>query len=124
MRVPARSVQTACGARKRRRSAAVVSLQSQWKESWHPESEHEDPRLLWVSALGRHVTLHSSATYRQLKLLSAIFQMCPQPTSAQVVALSRHVSIAPEHLNRWFQSRRELTKLQHMQASCVAELFY
>jgi len=89
----------------------------------------QDRPKLWVQAIGCHVSQFSSATALQLKLLSAAFQLCPHPTSEQISALSNHVSIAPQELARWFQSRRTLQEWvrqpgAHLQPATLAELFY
>lgn len=87
-------------------------------------------RKLWVAAIGRHVSPLSCATLLQLKLLSAAFQLCPQPTCEQIDALARHVSLEPEELVAWFQSRRVLQEWvqqpcgAQLQPASLAKLFY
>lgn len=54
------------------------------------------------------VQLLSGATVEQLKLLAAAYKLCPTPTPDQLLAIAERVSIAPDALNVWFQSRKVL----------------
>jgi len=104
--------------RRRQNAAADSSAEAQPQQS-----------KLWVDAIGCHVSLLSGATPLQLKMLAAAFQLCPQPTDEQIEALACHVSMPPDELHTWFESRRTLQEwvLQqgtHLQPATLAKLFY
>jgi len=84
-----------------------------------PSPQPQQHAKLWVESVGCHVSLLSGATPQQLALLSAAFQLCPQPTSEQINALSCHVSIATEELDMWFQSRRVRTCWINIMRTCA-----
>lgn len=84
---------------------------------------------LWLKTIGRRVSPLSSATTRQLAMLSAAFQLCPQPTKDQIVALSAHVCLTPRELETWLESRRALEEWVHQRGTklgpaTLARLFY
>ena len=54
------------------------------------------------------VQLLSGASVEQLKLLAAAYKLCPSPTPEQLLAIAERVSIAPDALGVWFQSRKIL----------------
>jgi len=87
-----------------------------------------DPNLLLVTGVEKPVRILSGASLLQLKLLSAAFQLCPQPTPEQLLAIARHVAVSPEKLETWFQSRRTLQEWVHQQPHLspadLATMFY
>jgi len=93
------------------------------------DGAEQQPPTLWVGAIGKNVSIRSGATPYQLKLLSAAFQLCPQPTSEQLLRLASHMSVAPQELDTWFQRRWALQEWAqapgaHLQPATVARLFY
>ena len=74
------------------------------------------------------VCLQSGATLLQLKLLSAAFKLCPEPSPEQIIAIANRVAVSKEKLEAWFQSRRTLqawiTGQPHLQPADVASMFF
>uniref|UniRef100_A0A7S2B6D3 Homeobox domain-containing protein n=1 Tax=Haptolina brevifila TaxID=156173 RepID=A0A7S2B6D3_9EUKA len=111
--------QTECAKRSPKRSRQSATLDGVVQQS----------SKLWIGAIGKNISIRSNATPHQLKLLSAAFQLCPQPTNEQLLRLSSHVSVTPQQLNAWFQNRRTLqvwaqAKGAHLQPATLARLFY
>jgi len=122
---------TAHGTRRRLEVLSETSESSPCAKRSRQSADGADqqPPTLWVGAIGKNVSIRSGATPYQLKLLSAAFQLCPQPTSDQLLRLASHMSVAPQELDTWFQRRRALQEWAqapgaHLQPATVARLFY
>mmetsp|Transcript_14568 Transcript_14568/g.43342 ORF Transcript_14568/g.43342 Transcript_14568/m.43342 type:complete len:246 (+) Transcript_14568:906-1643(+) len=69
------------------------------------------------------IQLLSGATVEQLKLLAAAYKLCPVPTPDQLLAIAERVSIAPDALGVWFQSRKVLQEWVQQQPNMnIADL--
>jgi len=83
---------------------------------------------LQVAGIDCPVRILSGASLQQLKLLSAAFKLCPNPTGEQIVAVARRVGVSADKLDTWFQSRRTLQEWvqqqPHLQPADLANMFY
>jgi len=86
------------------------------------------PNAFTVSGVSYPIRLLSGASLEQLKLLSAAFQLCPNPNPRQIQAIGVRVGLTPEKLETWFQSRRTLQdwvlQQPQMLPSDLASMFY
>ena len=107
------------------------------KAKLHPRHSlaafHQKPKQAGLPTLCIHgvenpVRLQSGASLQQLKLLSAAFKLCPEPTPEQLDRIATRVGIPKDKLEAWFERRRTLEKWisqnSHLQAADVASMYF